>query len=437
MRSSPSLLPLLVLTSCLLATRSAAADPPVLHPATVGKGPVLFLTQPDESSGHREEALFVADPTAAGEAQRVLTVKSNLHVLARVDANRFLIQLYQEPRGLYLADLAKGTFRKLDPEGRPDLLGVVGTKVYFVSSARSAEYGYKIKDGKVASQPHPSLVLYVADVDREEEAAAVSEDDIERALELRDGACWAVVHGAPPELRRIALDGSGSRKVLELGDDVMPNLLTHALSPSGNLLAVGIAHTNDPFEHRALTVLDLRTSEGLLSLDHIPCVVSPLSSQMPYLEMNWVNEETLRYSETHTDGPEGARAMSGSFWWVDLDVKTGKRLQERRYSGLELRHTQPPADDSLPPAADAVIPLGKFARQSWKFFFADEKEPLLDGCGKEIDAASGKAFSPDGRWLAVASQDSTDTQLIDGADKSRRSVLKRWSYELVWMPAAR
>lgn len=418
----------------------AATDVPEIAKAAVGRGPALFFIQPDSSSGHRREALYVADPAAPAPAQRVLTVDGNLRVLARVDAARFLVQLFGESGGLFLVDLAEGKARKLDPAGRPDFLGIVGRQAWFVSSARPAEYGYKIKDGaggpRVASQPHPSQVLYSAALDVAGEAKAVGDDDVARVLELRDGECWAVVNGPTPELRRIPLAGGPSTLALDLGADAMPELLTQALSPSGNLLAVGIARTGDPFDHRALVAVDLRTRKTIFSLPEIATTVSPLSSQMPYLEMTWVDENTLRFSETQPDASGGAARMSGSFVWVDLEVKTGKRLRERRYSGLELRHTKPPADDALPADARTRIALGEFERESWRFFYAGEKEPLRDGGGQEIDAATEKAFSPDGRWLAVAAKDSSEVAVMDGLERRTRRVIQGWGYELTWMPAA-
>lgn len=92
-----------------------------------------------------------------------------------------------------------------------------------------------------------------------------------------------------------------------------------------------------------IRIHDARTGEVLRTIEGFDISVSPFSSQMPRVEMRWMDDRRVRFTQSDLKGDDypgpDARAQ-----FVELDVVTGERLALRDAGPVELQLPSPPAD---------------------------------------------------------------------------------------------
>ena len=431
---------------CLLALLTACAaesrQPSIrVQPAPLSEGPVLFFIEPDESTGTRLEALHVLDPAFEAGPSRVLAMNSNLRVLARVDRVRFVLQTYQEPRGLWILDLERGAMLPISTgTGEYEFFGINKGLILFRMTARFGPLGYQLEasgeDLRVVQGLGVPGYLMTARAEDSWSAVRLSDVPVTGVLEIEDDVIWAAGGQDRLGLWVFTFGDGKSRRVCDLPEDVIPDLLTtFALSPNRTRLALGLARARS-WRTRDLRVIEVDTGSVIRNVERIPVQVSTLSSSAPRLEIAWRDEKTVRFSET--EQPPDSEVDEGWFRWVDVNVESGKRLREERYVPMSLSHSPP-----LPSGAPVEPPgprwqQGCFQREGRKLFLGKSAEPLGEtGESNEID------ISDDGEWAALRlnlgdhSTRHYSLVVVDGRKGTRWSWDRPWGYDYRWMPRLR
>ncbi|MBW1879103.1 MAG: hypothetical protein JRJ84_12130, partial [Deltaproteobacteria bacterium] len=340
----------------------------------VGDGPLLFLVRALGSSPH-----VVVVEAGSGQPARILLRGARMAPEARLDRSRVLVTLED---GLAMLDLAHAQVQPLMPGGGAELLSIDRTRgeILFYTHLDSADHiiGVALEphgdDYRAIEWDESRATLHVAAMDLKEPARPLFDRPVRRVVS-GSGATLLVVEASPNNtLWSVPRDGTAPKAIADLDPDWIPALLTSARSPNGRFLALGATHRDRYHHSRDLVVLDLETGERVLERAEVPASVSPISSFAPRLHLAWVDDRTLRHCETRGDVEEDF--SNASFQWVDLDIETGERLAEHRYSKVGLRH--------LPPPIDPV--------------------PLPPSEGEEQPDEGIIGVSPDGRWAVTPEQ---------------------------------
>ncbi len=425
---------------------AAGADDEVrVHPVPVSAGCVLFLIRPDESSGVREEALHVFDPTLHSEPRLVLSIRSNLKLLRRIDQHRFLMQTHHRPRGFFVIDLAAGSCRtgysnntwRLDHrEGRLEFLDSREAVTYFLEE-RSER----------ADRTDRTLMCF--DLGNTSPARAVCDLHLTRILELGEDDAWGVTQDGG--IWRIPLHAGAPTRIAALDPDGSFVRFTHEFSLNRRFLAIGFTPSHDGLNRARLLVFDVTTSDCVLREEDIDIRPSRWSSLGPTLQMTWADDSRIRYSVTEGfDLRPREDDHAGSFAWVEEDIRTGKRSSSHRYSGLLLDHKKPPPGPGWepPPEADVGTRSAKFFSEiDGGICFLGDSEPM----GMPY---SEREVSPDGKWAAFMRDTNAAKQpsygsgqqgdhpahavmFADGAKREYRVLVREWAYDFRWFPAVR
>lgn len=416
----------------LLCLAAAGGDLSVFPVRGVSEGPLLLVTQPDESSGKRREALLVVDPSGARPPERALVTNGNHTVRGRVGRGVLLVAVHG-PTRIHRLDLEKGEAHPFLGDTTTELVSLDVRRAFLTEALRRPEIGYRLKesaDGAVAveSAPRPAERLLV--VDDCGAAGAVARPIaggspfVAILAETRDR--FFVVRDEPHALVAIAKDGSGERVVAELPSDLVPTLMTAEPSPSGRLVAIGAADRGDFFDHRHLFVADAEKGGIVYEKRGVFVRVSMLSSQSPSLAFTWLAEDRLRYSESRP-GPLEPEAA-----WVDIRVPSGEVLATTPRGPVGLRHPKPLRDDEPEePAPGARTTRGLFDLEPGRLFFRGEREPILDTVDVRGQVTWAEiAISSDGRFAAFRGKDGA--MIADGESKSTRLAVPGWCYALQW-----
>jgi hypothetical protein len=187
-------------------------------------------------------------------------------------------------------------------------------------------------------------------------------------------------------------------------------------------------------------ILDAATGAVVRELKKIPVGVSMLSSQMPRLEMTWIDEARIRFSETTApvgEDHERGFSESGRLMWVDLDVKTGKRLRVTDYGPVELRHHKPPAGE-VPevPKEMKRWQVGSFDRTRDAIHFTSDDAPIADATNGAGRLAWGRVkVSMNGRFVGiVTSRPKVELLIADASTRKAMKVAEGYFWNMVWLP---
>ncbi len=386
------------------------------------------MIKPDYSDNQRKNILYVTD------LQSDLTPKplvSSDHVYipvkARLSQNLILLYIYQKPTsGLFILNTDNGDLKPLLPNSRTDLFSIENGRIFFIGDMNEPEYGYKLKPGGIIeSEPRNTKKLFVAPVSSPLNPTLICKESILAMLLVSDNYFWLILDSAKPELWRISKDGKDKKKIIDMPSEWTLSMLTAGLSPNGKLLAIGVTNNNDFFGHRDLIIIDIEKSTIAYEYKGIPVQVSPLSSQSPSLNFIWLTDDTIRFSETV---PISKKINDGYFQWVDLEVATGKRLLEQKYSSIELAHSDPAGGKPIRRTE------GFFDVQWNKLFFKGEAEPIACTSYNKKGFSSELAACPGGEWAAYICYEDSIVYLVNGRDKTKKKIAEGYYYALCWLP---
>lgn len=427
-RAAESLLLLFALTSC------AWADGPfAVARAPLSGEPVLVFVEPTSLGPDRREQLFLLDPARPEAVHSILTTDFYPKVWHRIDRYRFLLQTSCPDGVLWRIDLEHGS-RSLVYRGKgsPSMLPVGVGRGYFHLSMGQVS-GCRIDpddDSKfLHDRPFPKGQVYRFDLAGEDLATPIAEDTVESVMALTDTDAWGVT--TDPDdcltLKRIPLAGGAVQSVslpLEGGR------VTFALSPSGRLVGLGVGRS---FSSRDLVVVDMEAAKIVLCVPDVSVRNTDLSPNLPYLQLIWVDEQTLRFGEARR-GVDGSWKQ-GETYYVDVEIPSGRRLREYRAGGLPFTPRPPPR--VLPPKPESLPlfdPFGAFEIKRRGVFLKGVEAPI----GESIDSES-VSLSPDRHWIAWREQSGGSYPQCLGDTRTGRvvRVTRPWGYGLQWFPAAR
>jgi hypothetical protein len=240
-----------------------------------------------------------------------------------------------------------------------------------------------------------------------------------------------VVREEPIALVAIAKDGSGERVIATLPGDLVPTLMTAEPSPSGRLVALGAADRGDFFGHRHLFVADAEKGGIVLEKRGIEVRVSMSSSRSPSLAFTWLDDGTLRYSETRAKGRVVDLDPDAAIYWIDVRVPSGDVVKSARRGRVGLRHEKPLRDGEAEEVPTGRRTQGLFDLEPGRLYFRGAAEPLLDTAGANGNVTWAEiAISKDGRFAAFSGK--AGAVIADGVSKSTRLALPGSCHGLQW-----
>lgn len=385
-----------------------------LKAVAVDAGPLAFFSvpTPDPARGP-DDRWFVVSAGGDAPAAPWWDVRGNAAPLRRLDATTILVASFGEPYGLIAVDLAQGRARTIAAGSPRGLVGVVGDDVVFHGDTRGGDAG-----------------LFARPWKRDAEIRPLSADAFGRILHADERRLFVLAGDEGAELRRIDLPSGAGIKLTDLPQDRMASLATFALSPNGARFAVG--GTDGTLRiHDAETGALVRERKGL-RID-----VSPLASSIARLRVAWIDDATVRYSETR--GGERPAAAGGRFWFVDWNVDRDATVAERDYAPVGLSHGDPAAPVEAPASRPARSVAGLFERATGRVFFAGEARAAADCRNSRGEEEWGDVvLAPDGAFALVRERVGARvlTTLLDGRAKSKRVLHDGWTRNLGWLPAA-
>jgi hypothetical protein len=412
MRAARTCLCLLALPAFAVSPAGAAGDEPlVARKVEVSAGPLLLFTTSTRNAG---DTLYVLDPQAGGRPQLLSPTAYTFGNFHRLGRQEILLSTFETVCRL---DLSRGTVVPL-MGGQFRLLAVDGL-TFFLREPR--------EEGAAGSR------LFTFRPGRTPELMPLEETPFRRVLAITAEELW-LIRGEPAALWTLSKDGKQRRKVFEFERGRAPT--THAFSPNRKLLAVALATETSGRDFQDLVVIHLATGREIYRLGKIPTEVSPISSHGSHLAFTWLDGERLRYSETKITARDGFLA-TGYFQWVDVNVLTGERLREKKYTeDLGLSHRRPPAEARAGPPKR--LPLGLFDLEGDRLFYRGGSQPVaqtLKGvAGWRVWAAR---VAPGGRWAALHLYLGTHSRLylVDGQAKRSYLVTQESVNSLTWLPA--
>jgi hypothetical protein len=411
------------MASPLLAGRDEKV---VLRPVQVGRGPLLVF---DVGGYFVRERLYVFDPQTHSKPQLLSTTPYTLTQFHRLERDVLLIGGFND---VYQAKLSRGTIEPILPGTRLNLLEGERPRFYLYDEHASP---MMIVSARV--QPY---LLYVMDTRQGRKPLPLSTRPVEKILATTPDAFW-VIRAEPAELWKIARDGSGEQKVFQFQTGLLPSGFTHAFSPDGSRLAVGVGTLRQFLTSRDLLVIHLPSGRRLFSLERIPLQLTSVSSHIPLLRMRWLDDHRLRYSETKIT--EEGDLVKGYQQWVDVHVSTGKRLQERPYTkSLGMWHKVPPDDtEPEPPGKSKRQRVGLFEMDGDALYYGDAREPVT-ASWREVAGwtTSSVHVERGGRWAAVVlySGGGNDQRrrlyVVDGEKRAVRYSTEQSVGSVTWLP---
>ncbi len=197
-----------------------------------------------------------------------------------------------------------------------------------------------------------------------------------------------------------------ARKAATLDDEDVGLVSSVTVSPDGSKFAVG-AVPRDQWNLRTLVVFDAMTAERLFEKRDID-VTTTVQRSLPVLEVVWMGEEKLRYSQTT---PEGMQ-------FVELGLGDGEQTWTQHYTSvMSDKHRVPPGEGCL-----AVSVENGQVRVS------DSGALVLAGAFTAADCH----WSVDGRMAACFEKD--NMWLVDGDSGKAKMVYNKPSQGLKWLP---
>lgn len=371
-------------------------------------GPLLVLTTASGNGDDRHERVLVVDVESSGEARVVYEGPDAYRVRRRLDRTTILIAFDSTSPGRL--DLTTGVASPLLPgvEGRLDVVDVFDGGAVVV----------RRKWGEAAGQ----LLRCVPG-----ERAEVLHEDVpgnaaRKVLDVRRDGIWYFVDSRPPEIWTALHKTGTARRVAVVPSDVdaeNTSAITAAVSPDGRHVAVGIPGPPGNESGFRLFAFDTMTQAVVAELDGIPQGIGMLSSDSPRIAMAWVNDRTLRFSETV------GSVVDGSFQWVDWDIRTGQRIGEHVYGPVGLSHPTP-NPESLSDPREEPFTRGAFAWTTHALYLRDNQSTPIFEAGQDKSGQIGTVrVSPDGQW-AVAQLRGQDSILVIDREGKRREVARGW-----------
>jgi hypothetical protein len=385
-----------------------------LKAVAVDAGPLAFFSvpTPDPARGP-DDRWFVVSAGSDAPAAPWWDVRGNAEPVRRLDATTILVASFGEPYGLVAVDLAQGRARTIAAGSPRGLVGVVGDEIVFHGDPR---------DGDAR--------LYARPWKRDAEARRLTADAFGRILHADARRLFVLAGEEGTELRRIDLPSGAATKLTDLPKDRMASLATFALSPNGARFAVG--GTNGTLRiHDAETGALVRERKGLA------VAVSPVSSSIARLRVAWIDDATVRYSETRD--VERLFEGGGRFWFVDWNVDRDATVAERDYAPVGLSYGDPAAPVEAPASRPARSVAGLFERETGRVHFAGEARAAADCRNSRGEEEWGDVvLSPDGAFALVRERigGRVLTTLLDGRAKSKRVLHDGWTRNLGFLPAA-
>ncbi len=416
-------------------------------------GPLLFFISPEGSLPRREEVHYVIAPASAGRPREFLRCDGNVRILRRIDRNTILVMSHQDDYGLFLIDLKAGTSKAIIPGNHSYFLFHQDGKLFFTERAiRAAGHSHHIGVCDELLTEDPDWLFKPA-----VEYQWVMDGKTKKQL--------LVLTANTRELWLLDLSGKGKhQKIITTDNRWHPSLTTAELSPNGKLLAFGILRSRaEPDKNHIagaglskglgaghhLRVLDVATSKVKLEIRDIPVEISPFSSSIAKLEVTWLDDRQIRYSESgwpkpaaQTDSkPTLHRFTSMFFRFVDVDIETGRKTVYPKYAQGGLDHTKPPRGEK-PVVPDLTVRYrdGLFDRHDGQIFWQNGKEAVIDRRDEKGRAWGFVQTSADGRFCLVSRWGGVMSKnkpvLLDGRTKGKLPLLDSWCYEFKWLPAA-
>ncbi|MBI4586138.1 MAG: hypothetical protein HY717_19175 [Planctomycetes bacterium] len=179
----------------------------------------------------------------------------------------------------------------------------------------------------------------------------------------------------------------------------------------------------------------------IFELKGICIALSPRGESSEPLAFAWLDEERIRYSESRFSSKgEEAGDLEFSLQWVDVDVKTGKKLGAGVYwphipgGGFVQQCHSKPRREVLP--APGTPAPGLFEKRQDMLFFKGETEPLVsfrtEGGGIENEEIH---ISREGEWAAFVPPGSDHTLwLASGKTRNLKAISQGWGYGFTWLP---
>ena len=397
-------------------------------PVKIASGPLFFATSPVETEGRRIGVHYVTAPGGVAEPgksgapaierspQEWLRCRGNTSLKLRLSEMSMLVESYQEPRGLAIVDLAAGTTMWV-PDGAPHgFLEQDGATLYHTQSNGRDDWLCRWTIG--SSEP----------------PQRVSELALTRIFPRQDASFFVIESGEPATLWELPPAPAPRRLLGPVGISDMANLVCVELSPDGKRVAVSSADAGRLSDYR-LRIFDRATGTLVREWKDIDVTISALASSIPALKFCWLDDERLRFSETESPPGVESRGLSGWMRFVDVDLASGARLREQRYSLLALGHERPTLGEPLPPGPRRV---GHFAVDGLRLWFAGDAKPFFDA---KLHSSSAQwddvTVAPAGDFATLVTREGKSflLELVDGATRARRPLHRSWAYDLAWFPA--
>jgi len=389
--------------ACAVTMGALAAQKPSSDvPAGAAPMSVFFTTAAGNGEGRVERIVEV--PLRAGsEARTIYEGPDAFRIARRLDADSVLVNARGEQPAR--VDLASGAVTPFLPkvQGRLDVLDIFDGAAIVIRRAW----------GEAAGQ------LLVCAPDREEEV--LHDAQVYELLGVRREGLWYLVEGSPPEIWTALYKRGTARRIATLpphcGEAHTIHQVSTALSPGGRLLALGIPPAeNTGYE---LHVVDTISGELVGKMEDVRLDISPLSSSMSRFEMVWLDDTTLRFSETVGD------RFAGSFRWVDWNPRKNQRTLEHVYGPMGLDHAKP-SPTSLSDPRDLPFQRGAFAWTDKALYRIGDLDRPIAEAGQGGSGQIGTIrVSPDGQWALVQPFGVHEVQLFD-ATGTARTVGEGW-----------
>lgn len=409
-------------------------DPPPLPdlmeatPVEVSDGALLFFNAYGDVAGKRRARHYVVDPEISQTPRPFLVGDDDYKPWHRFNQDEFLMGSNFIPSDLFFLNIKTGATQQLLEGGLIDLFKVDGDRVFFVEQEHSdrgfAPNAEKIK-AKRAQSSHTRHRLYVFDRASLSPSRLVADEALLHVLAIDEKYCWVITDRLRPELWRITKDGKEQRKIAGVKDDWIHGLEDATASPDGSLLALGVNDSNKMWL-RTLVVIDVATGKIAFKSSGINVMESGERKSYPDLKFAWLDNGRIRFSETET-------TSEGNFFrWVDLDIRTGKRLNKKRYSKIDYEHLLPSKDSLEYTEQSSPRTRGLFVLEfPHLLYFEGDAVPVGDL--REDQYNTDIDISVEGKW-AVFAGPKTGAYLADGVRKTKTKFDIKGS-DFTWMPS--
>lgn len=293
-------------------------------------------------------------------------------------------------------------------------------------------------------------------------------DRVVRVVAIEKEYFLVVANATAPELWRVSMDGRTKKKLLEMDADCDRPITNCSLSPTGKYAALGAVGSQRDLGLRNLVVYDLRMQEQVYELKNIRVGSTRWTEPREAFYFIWLDDERIRFSESvvttatllkaarrKKDGVERSVAEGvevegkykrGVIQWVDVNVKTKRRLREHVYRSIS-SISSPPTSHHMPTRdhdANTNNPnddpfreeIGFFKTSGGRLYFRGESDivgDITDGNGMIVSAEM--AVSPEGKWAAFMSEKNQyATVLVNGKTQEKQVVMHGWCRGFKWLP---